>query len=85
MKQPFDGVATYYNWDDIYLIKTKTANQTETYTYLPHIGIKTKTDARGITTYYDYDENGKLTEIYQLNNGKKEVLKFYIYNTKTTL
>ena len=83
MKQPFDGVATYYNWDDIYLIKTKTANQTETYTYLPHIGIKTKTDARGITTYYDYDENGKLNEIYQINNGKKEILQHFIYSTVT--
>jgi hypothetical protein len=40
-----------------------------TYTYKPLIGISTTTDAKGITTFYEYDEFNRL-KIVKDNNGK---------------
>lgn len=48
-----------------------------TYIYQPLIGILTTTDPRGITTYYNYDDFGRLESIKN-NNGK--YLEKYEYN-----
>jgi YD repeat-containing protein len=48
-----------------------------TYTYQPLVGIKTHTDPRGITTYYEYDDYGQLARIRD-NSGN--VLQSYEYN-----
>lgn len=53
-----------------------------TYTYKPFVGIASVTSSVGITTYYDYDSIGRLTEQYILYNGKKKILRRYNYNYK---
>ena len=80
---PYGKLQTTYTWDGIYPISKTTGNQTSTYTYIPYVGISSATDARGITTYYEYDAYGRLIEIYQLNNGRKEILNKYIYHIQT--
>lgn len=51
-----------------------------TYTHKPLVGISSITDPAGRTTYYAYNENKKLKEIYIMNDGKKEVIESYRYN-----
>ncbi len=51
-----------------------------TYTYTPLIGMTSETDPAGITTYYDYDNAGRLSEIYMITDGRKEILKAYRYH-----
>lgn len=51
-----------------------------TYTYKPLVGIQTTTDPRGVTTYYEYDSNSRLIEIYIIKNGLKNILKSYDYH-----
>lgn len=80
---PVDGSQITYTWDGIYPISKTVGNQTSTYTYIPYVGVSSATDARGVTTYYEYDAYGRLIEIYQLNNGRKEILNKYIYHIKT--
>ena len=80
---PVDGYQITYTWDGIYPISKTVGNQTSTYTYIPYVGMSSVTDTRGVTTYYEYDVYGRLIEIYQLNNGTKEILNKYIYHTKT--
>ena len=80
---PVNNVTTSYTWDGIYPISKTTGSQTSTYTYIPYVGISSTTDARGVTTYYEYDAYGRLIEIYQLNNGRKEILNKYIYHIKS--
>jgi 6-pyruvoyl-tetrahydropterin synthase len=50
-----------------------------TYTYEPLVGMTSQTDPVGITSYYEYDCFGRLLEIYQLKNRKKEILQKYDY------
>lgn len=80
---PVNNVTTSYTWDGIYPISKTTGSQTSTYTYIPYVGMNSMTDARGVTTYYEYDAYGRLIEIYQLNNGRKEILNKYIYHIKS--
>lgn len=80
---PVDGYQITYTWDGIYPISQTVGNQTSTYTYIPYVGVSSATDARGVTTYYEYDAYGRLIEIYQLNNGRKDILNKYIYHIKT--
>ncbi len=51
-----------------------------TMTYYPLRGIRSYTDIRGETTYYDYDGFGQLTEAYRLVNGTKQILEHYEYH-----
>ena len=51
-----------------------------TMTYEPLIGMSSYTDEKGYTLYYDYDDFGQLHEIYEINNGSKNILKLYDYH-----
>ncbi len=50
--------------------------------YKPLVGMKSITDARGITTYHDYDEAGRLKESYIIEDGEKKILQAYDYHYK---
>lgn len=80
---PYGKQETRYTWDGIYPTSQTTGNQTFTFTYIPYVGVSSTTDPRGVTTYYEYDTYGRLIEVYQLNNGKKEILNKYIHHIKT--
>ena len=81
---PTNKITTTYTWDGIYPVSKTVGNQTSTYTYIPYVGIRSATDARGVTTYYAYDTYGRLIEVYrQHNTHGKEILNHYIYHTKT--
>ena len=81
--KPYGETETTFTWDGIYLTSKTTGNQTWTYTYIPHVGVSSMTDPRGITTYYTYDTAGRLVEEYQLVNGNKQILNVYQYHIKT--
>lgn len=51
-----------------------------TYTYTPLVGMSSMTNPSGITTYYEYDNAGRL--IYEKDNDKN-ILKKYVYNYHT--
>ena len=54
-----------------------------TFTHKPGVGLISKTDQRGITTYYDYDERNRLKEVYTIRrDGQREILKHYQYSFK---
>ena len=57
---PVDGYQITYTWDGIYPISKTVGNQTSTFTYIPYVGVSSATDARGVTTYYEYDAYGRL-------------------------
>lgn len=52
------------------------------YTYKPLMGISTMTTDAGLTTYYEYDDFGRLKLIYQIKNKQREVIKAFDYNFK---
>lgn len=52
------------------------------YTYKPLMGISTITTDAGLTTYYEYDDFGRLKLIYQIKNKQREVIKAFDYNFK---
>ena len=81
--RPFGKTATTYTWDGLYPVTRTIGNQTTRYTYIPYVGVSSVTDPRGVTTYYTYDADGRLTETYQLENGKKQILNIYQYHIKT--
>ncbi|GAB3433114.1 hypothetical protein [Niabella aquatica] len=51
-----------------------------TFTYTPLVGIRTATDAKGMTTFYDYDSFGRLKEVYIKENGVKRIIESYEYH-----
>lgn len=54
-----------------------------TFTHEPGVGLISKTDQRGVTTYYDYDERNRLKEVYTVRrDGRREILKHYQYSFK---
>lgn len=57
--------------------------QVTTYTYKPLVGVSTITSPDGIVTYYDYDELGRLCQIYYIHDDKTETIKQYNYHYKT--
>lgn len=48
-------------------------------TYAPLIGITSYTDAKGYTQYYEYDDFGRIREIYEKVNNDKHILKSFEY------
>ena len=81
--KPFGKIETKYTWNGIYPATKTIGNQTWTYTHIPHVGVNSITNPRGITTYYDYDSNGRLIKEYQIVNGKEQILNAYLYHIKT--
>ena len=51
-----------------------------TYTYKPLVGMTSVTDPRGVTTYYEYDDFGRLKATYIMENGEKKILQVYDYH-----
>lgn len=78
---PVGQPATTYQWDDIYLSAITIGNQTNTYTYIPYVGVSSTTDSRGVTTYYTYDSAGRLNEVYKIEDGKKCIIQSNYYHT----
>ncbi len=46
-----------------------------TFTYEMKIGLSSVTDPRGITTYYNYDNFGRLQECYIIENNQKKIVQ----------
>lgn len=80
---PHGKMLTTYTWNGIYPCTITTGNQTSFYTFIPYVGLESSTDPRGITTFHSYDVNGKLIEIYQMNDNRKEIFNSYMYHIKT--
>lgn len=51
--------------------------QVTTFTYKPLVGMTSQTDAKGMTTYYEYDSFQRLKAV---KNQNGEILKTYCYN-----
>ena len=81
--KPYGGVETRYTWNGIYPSSKTLGNQTWIYTFIPHVGVNSITDPRGITTYYDYDSFGRLIKEYQVIDDKEQILNVYQYHIKT--
>lgn len=50
-----------------------------TMTYEPLVGMTSYTDAKSYTQYYEYDDFGKIKEIYELIDGTKHIIKHFDY------
>ncbi len=81
--KPFGQIETKYTWNGIYPTSKTIGNQTWKYSFIPYVGVNQITDPRGITTYYTYDEAGRLIEEYQMIDGEKQILNIYQYHIKT--
>ena len=82
---PQSGVPVQYQWDEqgLYCITETSGGQQHSYTYYPYIGIATETDPRGVTTYYTYDILGRLTEVWRMIDGKKQIINAWNYHYAT--
>jgi len=54
-------------------------SEVTTYTYKPLVGMLTKTDPRGVSSYFDYDDYGRLNEVSVDYEEKKETINNYQY------
>ena len=77
---PIGGPTTTYTWDGFYPASVSVGDQTTTYTNIPHVGISSITDPKGLTTYYRYDSYGRLIEIYHIIDGLKQVIQAFNYH-----
>lgn len=79
---PQNGVPVRYQWDKqgLYCIAEISGGQQHSYTYYPYVGIATETDPRGVTTYYVYDSLGRLTEVWRMVDGKKQIINAWNYH-----
>ncbi|PXY02513.1 hypothetical protein DF185_00010 [Marinifilum breve] len=59
-----------------------TSSFVETFTYLPLIGLESKTDPNELTSYYKYDSFGRLERV---TNSDNELVKSYSYNYGKTI
>ena len=50
------------------------------YTYLPGVGVASQTTPDGQTTYYEYDDRGRLSYIYRMDGDVKSIIEQYDYN-----
>lgn len=82
---PITGVPIYFEWDEknLNVLSKKQGDIITNYSYIPHVGIKSTTNSRGVTTYYSYDKLGNISEVYQIINGKKVILQAYHYHYST--
>lgn len=82
--KPFGKMETKYTWSGIYPTTKTIGNQTWKYEYIPYVGIKSATDPRGNTVYYEYDANGRLVKEYTKDEkGNNQILNVYQYHIKT--
>ena len=51
-------------------------------TYAPLIGITSYTDPKGYTQYYEYDDFGRIREIYEKVGDKKSIIKSFEYQVQ---
>ena len=73
------------NMSQIETLRNELPNaQISTMTYDPLVGITSYTDIRGYTTYYEYDDFGRLCEIFEKVGEKKNILKAFNYHLKNT-
>jgi YD repeat-containing protein len=82
---PDNAPETTYTWDrrNLYPVFETTNGFTTAFTYKLMIGLTSKTDPRGVTTYFDYDFLGRLIETSIKNtSGQKEKLQNYEYHYK---
>lgn len=56
--------------------------QITTYTYKPLVGMTSKTDPRGVATYYEYDTFNRLKRTYIKENGVEKTIQTYDYHYK---
>ena len=83
-EKSFGKRETKYAWEGLYPVTKTIGNQTWKYEYIPYVGVKSMTDPRGNTTYYEYDANGRLIEEYTKDeNGNKQILNVYQYHIKS--
>lgn len=54
-----------------------------TYTHSPLVGVTSSTSPRGVTTYYEYDADGRLVATYIQQGNEKLYLQRNIYNYST--
>ena len=66
----------------LYSLDATKPAQLSTYSYIPLVGLHSKTNERGLVTFYNYDGLGRLSEMYRMVNGVKQVLQSYKYHYK---
>jgi len=67
----------YDAYDDIRIYPA--GAQMNTYTYVPFVGVSSMTDAKGMTTFYEYDNFNRLRTI---KDNQRNIIKAYCYNYK---
>lgn len=77
---PVGGPTTTYTWNGFYPDSVTVGSQITTYTSIPHVGITSITDPKGLTTYYSYDAYGRLVEVYHMFDNVKQIINAYNYH-----